>query len=937
MSEKGDNEMKLREKFMLSPRVVAFACCFLALPSFGVVRTNTINNGVSDWTLPSSYADTSFVPGPGDVVVLPKNTSVTVDSTDTDSFNLVSNLSLVCFTDMSSVLTFDIAEGDDVLIDCKFAMLAKNWDTGQVVKKGKGRLTAGDGSTYPLNVSWYYHGIPLRIEEGEWRCAQGINPSNDGDTRKNCSIYYSGGVEVWSNAVFRLASGNFLFVAVGGLWGDGLVTTTDGAERQFRVVEGALTASNYKGPSVFGGKLDEGVRYFSSGRVFLTGTNSTMRIAPTVFGGYLNYATNSGYTAVAKFGKKGEPSSIGTNDTVQISSRGGAWGYLGTGETTDKTFRWYPNGDGPSMILDGGAYGGLVLAGQIRPDTYGISSIIFTGSNTTSACEVRGFMQMREDDASSGWGANSKTNFPVHITKTGTGIWKFSHKTSRSLIGAVAIEEGVLGAGSLEEAGVQCALGAGTNLFSRVYAEKSWTLPNKRIDYAFELGGEKSTAICGKDSEGTFEYYGTNSAYCTTRPFALTGDGRIRNVSTNRLLLANVRSLSARAKTLTLDGTDSRTNTLADVTDAAGGAISLAKEGPNTWIVTGTNDIRGDIAVKAGTLILQNINGQPNTWFKWQIRAKHTTSTTANTPNVTIRTDEFGLFNAGGARVNLGLKYCPEYQDLEPGQVAYATYRKRYGFVCVSGNGLNLSHVERLFDAHTGDAGIRIFYTTVINNSSYGIIPQPENPDSWQTIMMRLADGAGEVASWDYADYYGTTDGVGSQPYNIKTSALLGSANGADWELLDVAENVPMRNAHACWAFDGRVASVAHTNCNVIASHVQGSYPFLSNMAGAVSVAPNATLECKGATVTFSKLRLDAAGAGTIRGAAFAANGEISVENVATKSSVVFEGLFDGCSDETNVAGWTLRVNGAVTSRRTATVRGGTLRIDPKGLIMTLR
>ena len=72
--------MKLLEKFMLSPCVVAFACCFLALPSFGVVRTNTINNGVSDWTLPSSYADTSFVPGPGDVVVLPKNTSVTVYS-----------------------------------------------------------------------------------------------------------------------------------------------------------------------------------------------------------------------------------------------------------------------------------------------------------------------------------------------------------------------------------------------------------------------------------------------------------------------------------------------------------------------------------------------------------------------------------------------------------------------------------------------------------------------------------------------------------------------------------------------------------------------------------------------------------------------------------------------------------------------------------------
>ena len=39
-----------------------------------------------------------------------------------------------------------------------------------------------------------------------------------------------------------------------------------------------------------------------------------------------------------KFGMAGEPSSIGTSAGVDINSRGGGWGYLGPGETTDKIF-----------------------------------------------------------------------------------------------------------------------------------------------------------------------------------------------------------------------------------------------------------------------------------------------------------------------------------------------------------------------------------------------------------------------------------------------------------------------------------------------------------------------------------------------------------------------------------------------------------------------
>ena len=926
-------------RFALTVAVVACAATASA-----VVRTNTIVNGASNWNDSNSYTDTSFVPGAGDVVIIPSGASVTVSSTDSTSFNLVSNLSSICFTDMSSVLTFDIAEDDDVLIGCTFGRFGwSTWKTGQVVKKGKGRLTAGDGSKYPLGTDWRRYSMPLRIEEGEWRCAQGINPGNNNNTTGK-SEHYSN-VEVWSNAVFRLGSGYFLYTSVDGLWGGGTVTTTTGESRQFRI-----NPDEDGKPSVFGGVLDSGIKYFSDGRVLLTGTNSTMTATPTVYGGYKNYATNSGYTAVMKFGNAGEPSSIGTGGSPAVGSRGGGWGYLGTGETTSKTFCWYPHHDNGesyvSMLLDGGAHGGLYFTGQWSPvnNQYGVGSIVLTGSNTVSACVVDCPIQYNKTSSSSVY-----TN-PVSVVKTGTGKWRFKHSKFRDLLGVFDIQQGTLQTDSFEEAGVQSALGFATNMYVEGFASSNGQVPSadKRVtDYAIVLGAEASDSIAGIPTEGTFEYTGTNSACCFTRPFVLDGDARLKNNTEHRFWTGKVRSRSVGAKTLTLDGGNVETNLVADITDVGGGAVSLAKEGSGTWIVTGTNDIRGNITVKAGTLILQNINGQPYTWHKWQIRSNYATSIVPDTSNdlcnTRIRPCEFGLFNASGARVNSGLTYCDEYQDIKPRQVAYATHFKRYGYVKIPDANGDYSILARLFDGRSGNAGIRIEYRTIGDDDNSGIVPQEDKPETWQTIMMRLADGADEAASWDYSNYYSATSttykGGPAWHMNIKTSALYGSANGANWELLAVASNVPMRDSNGIWAFDGRtVNSGIHTNSNTIAARVrQDAYPFLENMAGAVSVAPNATLVCEGATVTFSKIALDVAGAGTIKNATFAANGEISVSNVTTKDDIVFRGLFDGCPTEANVARWTIRENGQVTTRRRTLVRGGDLRLVCKGICVNFR
>ena len=921
--------------FRFALMVAAMAC---AATAFAVVRTNTLVNGASNWNDPNSYTDTSFVPNSHeDVVVVPENATVYLNSFDTASFNIMSNLSCLCFTHTNSVLEIMVPEGGDVLFGCAFKGLWQPTGNGQyysglVVKKGKGRITAGDGSKYPADSRvQLIHQMPVRVEEGTWRLAQNIPGTKN--AYEDMSAFH-----VEEGAFICLSTGNPKFYnQFTRLTGKGTITTGDNVMRTLRIKD-----QQYGGTSHFEGVFDEGVAYFSSARVFLEGTNTVMAYAPTVFDASGSYATNKGYTAVMKFGMAGEPSSIGTNGVIEVNTGGGGWGYLGEGETTDKEFRWYPqsiNGvPSVSLLLDGGANGGLAFAGHWRPKPglYGIGSIVLTGSNTVSACVVDCPIQYNKVTSDKNY-----TN-PVSVVKTGTGKWRFKHNKFRDLLGVFDIQQGTIQADSFEEAGVESALGFATNMYVEGYAttNNEVILTNKRVtDYAIVLGAEAVDSIAGLATEGTFEYTGTNSAYCFTRPFVLDGDARLKNSTAHRFWTGKVRSRSAGAKILTLDGDSTRTNLVADITDAGGGAISLAKEGSGTWIVSGTNDIRGDIAVKAGTLILQNINGQKLTWHNWEVRSNYATNTTVlDGYTYRIRPTEFGLFNASGARINSGLTYCDEYQDLEPGQVAYATHYKRFGEVYMQGT--VLSDLNRLFDGKSSSGGIRIGYRSVAGNSNTGIILHEDKPETWQHIMMRLADGAGEAASWDYSSYYGTDSGSGvaDQQHIIRSSALYGSANGANWELLDEALDVPKRDNRGLWSFDGRGVALAHTNCNTIASRVgQNVYPFLNNMAGAVSVTSGATLVCEGATITFSKIALDAAGAGTIKNAAFAANGEISVANVQSTAEIVFPGLFDGCDTTANVARWTVRENGSLTTRRRALVRGGDLRLVRKGICISFK
>ena len=235
--------------------------------AFGTVRTNTLVNGASNWNNPNSYTDTSFVPnGHEDVVVIPENATVYLSSADAASFNIMSNLSVLCFSHTNSVLEITVPEGDDVLFDCNFQGLWELRSSGQyysglVVKKGKGRITAGDGSKYPEDSRVQgRHQMPVRVEEGTWRLAQNI-PGTKNAYEDMSAIHVAEG------AVVCLSTGNPKFYnQFTRLTGKGRITTGDSVKRQLRIKD-----QQYGGTSHFEGVLDEGVSYFSGARVFLEG------------------------------------------------------------------------------------------------------------------------------------------------------------------------------------------------------------------------------------------------------------------------------------------------------------------------------------------------------------------------------------------------------------------------------------------------------------------------------------------------------------------------------------------------------------------------------------------------------------------------------------------------------------------------------------------
>jgi fibronectin-binding autotransporter adhesin len=169
------------------------------------------------------------------------------------------------------------------------------------------------------------------------------------------------------------------------------------------------------------------------------------------------------------------------------------------------------------------------------------------------------------------------------LAKTGTGTLKLTSTTS-GYLGTVTVSAGTLACQSIANVAVACSLGTQALAQAGISMAGGTTLAHvgttaSSTDRNITCTGA-ATENCTLDSSGT-------------------GSGAITYASGGTLTF-NVSG----AHTLILSGTNAADNTFArTIADASGGgAVSVSKQGSNTWILTGSLTNSGGFSCNAGTL-----------------------------------------------------------------------------------------------------------------------------------------------------------------------------------------------------------------------------------------------------------------------------------------------------------------------------------------------
>jgi len=839
-------------------------------------------NGSTDWESESSYVENGK-PVAGDVVYFPANTTGRVDDA---SIAFVSTLSRIALQDPSSVLVIDISTNATLGCGVNRGSTSR---AGTVYKRGAGTLQLALSDTYSYHTAWI-------IEEGDLKMPQ------DGASSSTQSYYGS----ITVNAGCTLYTMYHGRSRVSEILGMGLVTNVAETGSEFLDIYGFGTDT----PSVFPGVIAGGTRVYSRGNVYLTGTNNTFLGTCSAY--YYNSAQTLGITGLRKIGKIGEPSSSGVGSHITTREYSGCIRYLGDGETTDKVFQFDYSTTRPAEF-DAGATGGITFTGDWKfPETSApqMLQLVLNGSNTAECVFSNAFTSY----------TRGGTNFTYYIKKTGSGTWRFADHPDRKQTGVLAVEEGTVRFDSIAESNEVCSLGLSTTLYKDVTGVQD---PANRVDYAFLLGGGEHT--------GTLEYTGADIALCQTRPLVVKGQGRLKN-SGGQLRLSGVSSEGADASTLFLDGVSEEDNLLYDVTDGDGGTLSLVKEGSGKWILSGEQSLSGPVDVRAGTLVVKNLTGKPYTWFRFTMKENGYECDRYNTTGIGGDTgagrriyslDEIALYDASNRRQNIGL-----------GTNSTITSTLRPGNTLVE-NSKNLGY-------YLGDGGGRVhllFNDIAIWSDAIVIYPAAapaiDNPATHCPIVMRLTNGAPEIASYDLCAARGTNDNYfGRSP---TAYSLEGSVDGIGWDLLDEnnAAEIPPKNGS--WYCDSATFTngAVRSGFPVRGHSLGGGMPFRN--VSSVSVAPGAKLVADG-DVILKGLTVDAtAGAGMIDGFSFAASGTLNIVNLPDSPSVTIPIQVTNSTDFAEAAGWELKVDGQACPQKVFRVSDQAIRIFPKGTMIVLQ
>lgn len=715
-------------------------------------------------------------------------------------------------------------------------------------------------------------------------------------------------------APVNLGDGTRLFIqgkkntTIKGLSGSGTVTNAASSMLVLTIgVAGDTTLYE------FSGRIDGRIGINSTGRQRLTGTESTTpeRLVVLRNKDAHNGEPVCGTLDIMSFGKGGDASSsigkpppAGTEEG-SVDIRFSGWlTYFGMGETTDRNFafryltsgaRAYPN------TLDAGPNGGVTFTGkfELAKESGCAARMVLTGSNTAECILAGPFA-----DGGSG---------TTHITKRGSGTWRFADNAARSNRNGFAIEEGTLKFDSIAEAGEMCSLGLATKL-QKPY--QGTYVSDNDVAYAYALGGTTTNAV--------FEFSGTNYDEVATRPLVLTGrGGHFKSGSPIRKGGISFSGISALAdgdevKTLYLSGTN-KLSRIAEVSDGEG-RLGVTKLGSGTWHLYGNQTFSGPLNVEQGRLV---VGPRPYTWFRFTVKG---------VTEEVFYLNEIGLFDAAGERQNLGLNAV--YADgLELGAYRnndFDLHALGLEEVTVATNKSIFYHAT-LTIGNLFDGDVATCWRTAKTNSS-GL---PKWEANWVPLVFRLSEDANVVSGCDIVSW---------SSQSVTAFSLEGSVDGKTWvNLLDKQAGEFDYTKTKKWLSDLSdfpSADGRHVPADgwTFTGHEPVSGSQLENVS-AVNVAPGATLKAVG-PVTLNRLTVDAVrGNGTVDGFDFAENGVLDVVSSPDGESriVLSIGLLNSPEGALKrLSGWRVTFDGAKSCARIS-VEDGVLTVTRPGMVVVVR
>ena len=808
---------------------------------------------------------------------------VSENATATDAdMSTINSYSKLRFTS-GTTITFDIS--GDVSLVCPVAA------TGTVVKCGAGTLTIAASSAESEET---FKDVDFEVKAGMLKMPQDSSLSD----------FTVGKVTIDEGGTFMTRPRKAIIID-GGLWGAGIITNTaTTGDSQLRVNNESAT------PCVFSGRiLGNGIRWFSNGNAHLTGRSSNFSgdFAQTDGG---ESAEGRGTVGFVKIGNPGEESSIGSGSGLVSREHAARMLYLGTGETTSKNYSYYDRYSTGIHYWDAGAHGGVTFTGEWKNGLGYFERLVLTGSNTVP-CVIQGE-----------WTGDSGTN-ATYVTKRGSGTWRFADNSRRDLSGVIAVEDGTLEFETIAEANENCSLGRAMCLQLPYSAKKRNA--SKDVDYAYLLGTTSST--------GTMAYVGSADGICRSRPFAVTGRGRLSNAGTGRLSLADAFAATADGGTFVLDAPAGGTNSFALVRDgAAGGALSVEKTGAGVWALDGTNTFSGSLAVKEGTILVRNL---PCTWFRFTVmetaygrykRLGGAAPTSSNDANTEIQ--ELALYDANGVRRNVNMAFDDTYADVTSLPAGHACWTRAGTIISATGR-----DGDKMFDDIGTGNGCCIYYK---DGNDKNMAVRLDTPSSWIPVVMHLDPQVAPITAFDVLTKSGTANGRTPIAYKFEVSH-----DGWDWRTVYTETNTPAASAQ-CWLSDPNesftAGAVRPGKGFATGERTFATGEILPNVS-AVSVASGATLEAQG-DIELKTLCVDASGTGngTVRGFAFVETGTLHVTEYDMSSSALkIPMLFENCTGLDNLSNWSLVVNGAVCRTYRVRAMSDGVVILPPGLMIFIR